>query len=150
MTARHRPASPGAGAPWAARAGGTGTVTIALPLPDRCLHPNRIGSANGFAVSRARAKARRDAVWAASSAAVDMPRLLPWRRVRAVATFYGVRRDQDADNAYGWLKSVRDGIADVLCGGDDHGWEWVGEPRYRKGAPGVEIVVTRAEGAEQS
>lgn len=46
----------------------------------------------------------------------------------------------DADNAHGWLKSARDGIADALCGGQDHGWVWE-EPEYTKGARGVTITI---------
>jgi hypothetical protein len=120
---------------------GVQTLVVELPLPDAVLHPNKIGGANRYAVTRARAMARRDACRVASSEAVRYGVTgAPYASLVAHAIFYGISPLTDADNAHGWLKSVRDGIADALMGGNDHGWRW-GWIEYQAGRKGVGIIV---------
>jgi hypothetical protein len=131
--------SPQSGVPDAQE--GVQTLVVELPLPDAVLHPNKIGGANRYAVTRARAMARRDACRVASSEAVRYGVTgAPYASLVAHAIFYGISPLTDADNAHGWLKSVRDGIADALMGGNDHGWRW-GWIEYQAGRKGIGIIV---------
>jgi len=129
------------------------SVTIELPLPPDILRPNRIGGANKYAVTRARREARAMACHLACQAWHDQP-ITPqlggtplwspcpvWTRVRATATFSGVSKNMDGTNGYAWLKATVDGIADALCGGSDHLWQWQGEPVFARGEKGLVIVV---------
>lgn len=88
-------------------------MVIILPLPPDCLQPNRITKVNRYKLSKAIAKCRGEAEFLTRLAGPtqDWPNGVTLR-----PTFY-FRKGQnklDDESATGWLKAVRDGIADGL------------------------------------
>lgn len=97
------------------------TVVVVLPLPHRCLSPNRPPASRGGRLRKARETKRyrtlaREAVEAMR---LDAP---AWERAEVEATFYHRdRRRRDDVNALASLKPAYDGLVDAgLLVDDDH------------------------------
>lgn len=117
------------------------SITIILPLPDKCLSPNaRVHWAK-------KAKAAKSARF---EACFEMKRVagrieLTWRKATYRARFYFKdARRRDADNAIASIKSALDGVADAGLVVNDSGL-WPERPEFHvdKENPRLEITFTK-------
>lgn len=104
-----------------------GLLTVRLPLPPACLHPNArphwTTKAKATRAFREIARLAARSVWNASPASVVTYSLA-----------YSMPRRRDGDGLVSWAKAARDGIADAISAGNDTGWRLAGEPEQTTGA----------------
>lgn len=122
------------------------SITIVLPLPNKCLQPNMaIGSIGGrFMKAAATKKYRKLAKEAVEAEQIES---MPWNHVIVTAAFFHkVNRRRDPDNATGSLKATYDGIVDSgLVPDDDSKHMRRGEPTFEIDikSPRIELTITR-------
>lgn len=122
------------------------SVLIVLPLPHRCLSPNREPITRGgkFQKAREKKKQKRLACQAAIDAGIETG---PWGMATVGAVFYHAQnRRRDPDNFMAMLKSAYDGLVEAGLLVDDD-WKHLKreEPQFEidKLSPRVELTVTR-------
>lgn len=117
------------------------SITITLPLPDKCLSPN--ARCHWAVKSKAVAKLRRFAELETRNVAGRV--VLGWKQAKYTARFYfPTSRRRDADNAIASIKSALDGVADAGLIANDSGL-WPERPEFYtdKDNPRVEITFTK-------
>lgn len=124
----------------------TESVTIILPLPHKCLSPNKtvMSARAGMRKAAATKKYRSQAEEATLAEGVESS---PWEQATLQATFFhAVKRKRDGVNYNQSLKPAQDGIVDAgLLVDDDAEHLTTLPPRFEldKACPRVEITVTR-------
>lgn len=117
------------------------SITIAVPIPPRCLSPN--GRAHWRAKGPVKRAARIDTQILARE---QMGRgTYKWERATVAIRWYSARqRWPDRDNMVGSLKSHLDGLADAGLIVDDNGLTILPPERlYDKDSPRVELTITQ-------
>ncbi|CAB4165146.1 hypothetical protein UFOVP817_38 [uncultured Caudovirales phage] len=121
------------------------TITIVLPLPDKCLSPNaRVHWAKKAKV----VKHMRVACKYLTTSAIALygyPERPNWTRATYKARFYWKNnRQHDSDNAIASIKSALDGVADAGLVVNDSGL-WPERPEFLidKENPRLEITFTK-------
>ncbi len=122
------------------------SVTVILPLPNKCLQPNStIGSLSGRLWKASATKRYRRLAREAVEA--EQIETMPWVYVVVQAAFFhATKRRRDQDNAMGALKSAYDGIVDSgLVIDDDYEHMGRGSPTFELDpeSPRVELTITR-------
>lgn len=117
------------------------SITIILPLPDKCLSPNaRVHWAKkAKAASHYRNRAKLDCFIKANRVRMS------WEKASYKARFYFPdARRRDADNAIASIKSALDGVADAGLVVNDSGL-WPERPEFfvDKENPRLEITFTK-------
>lgn len=117
------------------------SITITLPLPDKCLSPN----ARVFWAKKARAvkSYREHTKWLCAVEICCLKK--PWNKASYTARFYFPdKRRRDADNAIASIKSALDGAADAGLVVNDSGL-WPERPEFHvdKTNPRLEITFTK-------
>ena len=116
------------------------SITIVLPLPDKCLSPNaRVHWAKKAKVVKSY---RWEAQWKVRAKVASRPL---WEKASYKARFYFPdNRRRDADNAIASIKSVLDGVADAGLVVNDSGL-WPERPEFHvdKENPRLEITFTK-------
>lgn len=117
------------------------SITIVLPLPDKCLSPNaRVHWAKKAKFVKAY---RERAKWFCAIEVFNLKK--SWRKAKYTARFYFPNnRRRDADNAIASIKSVLDGVADAGLVVNDSGL-WPERPEFHvdKENPRLEITFTK-------
>lgn len=117
------------------------SITIVLPLPDKCLSPN----ARVHWAKKARVvKSYRQSAHVATLKATEC-RVMDWQKAKYTARFYFPNnRRRDADNAIASIKSALDGVADADLVVNDSGL-WPESPQFHvdKENPRLEITFTK-------
>jgi len=117
------------------------SITIVLPLPDKCLSPNaRCHWAKKAKIVKSY---RERAKWFCFKEIVTLKE--SWKRAKYTARFYfPTSRRRDADNAIASLKSALDGVADAGLVVNDSGL-WPERPEFYtdKDNPRLEITFTK-------
>ena len=117
--------------------GTSGPVTLNLPLPPRCLHPN---ARTHWAP---KAKAVKESRAAAAMLAKSQRPKTPWKNARYTLLFE-LCRNRDEDGLLSWVKAYLDGLQDAGVIVNDSGLSLAGIQRVlvgTKGKPGVTIRV---------
>lgn len=103
-------------------------LTITIPIPEECTHPNHIRGRSWRVVNAAKRRQRNDAhlsaIFALDVASMDAPE---WVLVTIDVEYHcnGMRAQQhDEDNIIGWLKSSVDGLQDARIISNDQGVKW--------------------------
>jgi crossover junction endodeoxyribonuclease RusA len=114
------------------------SITITLPLPDKCLSPNaRVHWAKKAKVVKSY---REVAQWAAFKKMNPSP--VKWQNATYKALFYFPdARRRDADNAIASIKSALDGVADAGLVVNDSGL-WPDRPTIAKDKDNPRIMIT--------
>jgi len=90
---------------------GQSTVTIALPIPPKCLNPNV--PANWRKKAESTKKYRAEAAMVTKSELIRYSvSSVPWKKSAVRVRWFYVNRP-DKDNVIAWMKSGFDGIADA-------------------------------------
>jgi Holliday junction resolvase RusA-like endonuclease len=125
------------------------TVTITVPLPHKCLQPNRQNRSARFARWKAaeKNKAKGGAYIAALHASKSSRPM--WAQATVRATFYlkdrrGLNADQD--NRIASMKGILDGIAEAGIVANDRGLTWLPvQHSVDGGNPRLEIIISHVE-----
>ena len=113
-------------------------ITITIEgLPDKRLEPN--ARCHWGQKAKAAASDRERGGWAVKQVMqedmrtflAEHLRSLPALRYRVEIGLPKGAKQRDSDNVAVWSKSIRDGIADLLCGGWDGNWELVRTTQVR-------------------
>lgn len=124
----------------------TESITLLLPLPNKCLSPN--ARTCWQAKAGATKKARRLAKECVEACELDNGSL-PWPAAEATEVFFhATKRGRDERNQVAMLKAYYDGIVDAGLISDDN-FEVLthGKPSFKhdKENPRVEITLTRTK-----